>query len=722
MLAAVFAGDRRVWRAAALVAAPALALVVAYCVRPRFYFTGTDSVSAYAYLAPTPADTAVCIPDLQLPAGTAFVRLRVLSPTQERPAMALVLHIGGRAIRSRIAPLHAPPDRITNADFPIPPRPASPASRRVSLCASAKGPLEWAGVPLSKPGGTPPTIKREPVSARIAVWYLPATGSRRSYAQASGAIFARAALFRPGIVGAWTYPVLLFVVLPLTALLALRCLALAAAGRGRRLGAWLYAVAAINGCCWALVTPVFQGPDEVDHFAYTQSVVERGVAPVNDQDSPLLRWSGAENRALEDSGFFTDHQLSDTRPPWLAVEERHYFAQVRDRGAPADDGGGYETSASAGPLYYLALAPAYLATRAGSIFSQLTLMRMSSALIGALTVLFAFLLVRELAPGRLWLAVLAALLVAYEPMYGFISGVVNNDVGVDACAAALELLLIRMLRRGLDVRWGALTGAVLIALPIFKGTGLELYPVAALALAAALWRHHTRRDLYGLAGVGLGVVAMELVSAHVLHLLQPPASASGASVVSSNASAVSAALHHIPGYLSYLWQALLPRLPFMAPRFPPSAPGFVLFTDPAFVIWVERGWAAFGWYDVLFRKWVYIAIFLTMVAFVPLGAWAARREWAWVRRHWIEVALLIAVPVVVILGVEAAYYTPGQRTAIAEFGRYAFPAIVPLAALVVGALHAFSRRRMLTVGAGLATLFIVFGFASQVLTLTSYYA
>jgi len=75
------------------------------------------------------------------------------------------------------------------------------------------------------------------------------------------------------------------------------------------------------------------------------------------------------------------------------------------------------------------------------VFSQLTLMRFTSALLGALGVLFAFLLVRELAPARPWLAVLAALLVTYEPMYGFISGLVNNDVGVNAGAAALEVAM-----------------------------------------------------------------------------------------------------------------------------------------------------------------------------------------------------------------------------------------------------------------------------------------
>ena len=51
-----------------------------------------------------------------------------------------------------------------------------------------------------------------------------------------------------------------------------------------------------------------------------------------------------------------------------------------------------------------------------------------------------------------------------------------------------------------------------------------------------------------------------------------------------------------------------------------------------------------------------------------------------------------SMPVAVVAGFEAAYYTTGARPVIAEFGRYAFPAIGPLAVLVVGALHAFGRR------------------------------
>jgi hypothetical protein len=207
----------------------------------------------------------------------------------------------------------------------------------------------------------------------------------------------------------------------------------------------------------------------------------------------------------------------------------------------------------------------------------------------------------------------------------------------------------------------------------------------------------------------------------VLSSLQPAAAATGSATISSNAGAAGEALHHIPSFLEYLWQALLPRLPFM-PQYFPSPSGFVLTTDPGFAIFVQRGWAAFGWYDVLFPKWVYVVVLLAMVATVPLAAAAARREWGWLRRHWLEALALILMPLAVWAGFEAAYYTTSPRPLIAEFGRYEFPAIGPLALLVVGALHAFGRRRMLEVGVMLVVAMIVFSYASQLLTLTSFYA
>ena len=407
----------------------------------------------------------------------------------------------------------------------------------------------------------------------------------------------------------------------------------------------MFAIAALNFACWALITPLFQVPDEVDHFAYTQSLVERGEAPSRNPGSPLARWSSAENTALEDMSFFTDHQVGDSAVPWAPAQEGRYLRQVAATHPPAGNGGGNETAATHGPIYYAALAPAYVLA-GSSPLAQLTLMRIASGLIGALAVLFTFLLVRELAPGRPWLAVLAALLVAYEPMYGFISGAVNNDVGVNAAAAALTYLLLRMVRRGVTLPWGLLTGGLLILLPIIKETGYSLYPIAAIALAMTLWRHHRRRaELLGYVGLALGALAVHELQLHLAGTFHPVEATAAAGRVTATAS-VGLAREHPLGFLAYLWELFLPRLSFMAPH-------FVGVGYPAYTIFVKRGWGAFGWYDVFYPGWVYRAIVAAMLLVALLGLAATLREWPFVRRNLFEFVLLLLTPLAVMAAFEA---------------------------------------------------------------------
>ncbi len=733
--AIVFAGERRVWLVAGLCALPLLGLIAFYMLRPIDYDTGSNNVEVSNYVAPVAPGQALCLPGLEIPPGTARLRFIALSRTQQRPTLRLALSVGGEVLHSRIGAVRVP-NPISAAVFTVPGLDSRAGPREARACLTAGDVVNWGGTPLQRPLlRDPPSVGGVPLSSQVAVWYQPPQGAQSSYLARIGAILERAALFRPAPIGAWLYAILLVLLLPALTLLAVRQLAVAASGRPpRRLALSLFLLAALNFVSWSLISPPFQAPDEVDHFAYTQSLVERGTEPSRDPASPLLRWSNQEGLLLEHMSFATDHQIGDTTVPWLPLEQRRWEAAVASLHPSAANGGGNETAATHGPIYYAALAPAYL-LGGGSPLSQLTLMRIVSALIGALTVLFTFLMVRELAPGRPWLAVLAALLVTFQPMYGFISGAINNDVGVNAGAAALELLLIRILRRGLTVPTALLTGAVLALLPLVKGTGLSLYPVAALVLAIALVRDG--RDMRGLipgarsfdgararsaarerlrgwaALVGAGV-ALYLLAPVVFGVWAPPAAAGGAASVGSNASAASEALHHLAGYASYVWQVFLPKLPFMHAHFLPG-------TWPAFEIFVERGWAAFGWYTVIFPHRVYRVIEVVMLAAIPIALWAARREWPWLRRNWRLAIAVLAMPICVFLGFEAAYYSSSIRPLLAEFGRYEFPAIGPLAAIVVGALHAFGRRHALTAGVVVLVAMIAFSYASQLLTLTTFY-
>jgi hypothetical protein len=718
----VFAGDVRVWKAAAVVGVPLLALIAFYCLRPRDYYTGTNSVEALTYVAPAKPGKQLCISGLLIPQGTRRIQLQVISQTRDRPALRMRLQLAGRVQESALAPERVGAGRVSNAAFDVGAIGRGTAERPATACVRGAGEVNWGGTPLpAPPPSNAPTLAGAPLPAQVAVWYLPRSGAYSSYVARAASILGRAALFRPGFVGPWLYWLILLVILPAAALLGLRLLAIAAAHRAkpiepRRFALTLFVLAAVNFACWAMITPVFQAPDEVDHFAYTQTLAERGEQPSSSPGSPLARWSRSEALLLEDDGFTTDHQVGDTRAPWDPRLQTRYEAAVSQQRPSASDGGGYETASTHGPIYYAALAPAYLIA-SGSPLSQLTLMRLTSALIGALTVLFAFLLGRELAPRRPELGVMAALLVAFQPMYGFISGAVNNDVGVNAATAALELLVILVLRRGWRLRLVLPLGIVLLALPAIKETGLAIYPAVGLALLAALWRHHRRADLARIGALALAAAVTRALLSWFKDGLRPAlsATAAGAATGATAVSSISEAKAHPLGYLAYLWEVFLPRLSFMAPHFETSGP-------PAFLIFVERGWGAFGWYVVLFPKWVFYAVFATMLAVTVTAVPAAWRERLWLRANWPEAGFVLLCPIAVVAGVEAAFYTTGVRPLVAEFGRYAFPAIVPFALIVVGATHAFGRRGVLWLGTGLVTATIALSFAGQLLTLTRFYA
>lgn len=714
----MFAGDPRAWKATAIVGVPLALIIAGWCLVPRSYLTGTNSINTFTFVAPTSAGKAMCVPGLAVPAGTAGIELDLISRTTTRPALHMRLALAGRTIGSNLPPASTGPSRSSSAMFTIPKTGPEPAAQAGSLCIRADDFVNWGGVTVQQPGFPPtPTVGGVPIRlARVAVRYLPPRGAKRSYLDELGSILSRASLFRPGAVGPWLYALILFGLLPLLAITAVRLIALAMAGERRRFAAWLFSICALNAACWALITPVFQLPDEVDHFAYVASLATHFKAPEN---PAAPRWPSSERDAIYATHFLEDHYTSDSRAPWLQSDVAAYH-RVLARTHPSDgDGDGVTTASTHGPIYYLALTPAYLLAGSDHVFSQLTLARLISALIGAVTAVMVYLMCLELTPRRRWLAVAAALLVSYEPMYGFISGGVNNDVGVNAGAAAVELLLLRILTRGLNMRRALLTGAVLALIPYVKGTAYSLWVVAAIVLAFALARELRARPCREWTKTlrPWALFAIALIAVHLAWTSGAAGLTASSSAGTPSAGALAGgnpALHHLATFVSYLWQVLLPRLPFMHSH-------FVGVGYPFKVIFVERGFAAFGFYSVYFPHGLYTALMI-VIYLTPLAALvAAWRERAFVRRNLWPVLVLVLTPIVVIVGFESEFFTLAARYAVAEFGRYAFPAIGPLAILVVGSLYAFGRRAVPWLAPGLVVAMIAFSYASQVLTLTAFY-
>ena len=719
-LGVLFAGERRVWAWAAVAAVPLAVFTLVWCLVPRDYYTGTDSVNALTVTAPIRADAKACARGLNLPAGTARIQLEVTSGSPSLPRMTLTLRASGRAYRSVHAPVTGLRSAVTRVAFSIPRTPAQPSSVPASLCLTATRAIAY-GVTPTLVGVQPPlTVNGKAQLARLAVWYLPPAGARRSYLARATQMFDRAATFAPGFARPWLFAFVLLGLAPILWILAVRLLATAVAGSGRRLALWLYVLVALNMIGWSLVTPAFQAPDEVDQFAYVQSLVERGQQPTPYPQSTRLRWSTSEQNALLGAAIFTDHQAQDSRAPWLPADVATYRRVVGSNSDSTSDGGGFTTMSGYGPLYYLLDAPGYLIAPRGSVFTELGWMRIVSALIGALAAVFTFALLRELAPARQWPATLAGLLVGFQPMYGFLSGAVNNDIGVDAAAAAAVWLTVRLVRRGFEWPTVAGLGVVLGVLPYFKPSGFDLYPIAVFAVLVVLWRDRARwrarpaaaaRAVGALVAVFVIVYGVATALAAAFAAPRPPGAQAS---VTTAGGTISAVVHHPTSYLTYLWEEVFPRLPFMHAHFPDDTSVFK-------VVLVERAWAAFGWVDTLFASWVYTVLEIAVGVVAVLAVIAFVRYRRWLARRWPEVVIVVATPVLVIAGYAAAFYTAAQRPLIAEMGRYVFPALSAVSAMVVGALHAFGPRRAVAAGAMLLTLMLAFSYASQLLLFTSFF-
>ena len=92
------------------------------------------------------------------------------------------------------------------------------------------------------------------------------------------------------------------------------------------------------------------------------------------------------------------------------------------------------------PLYPPLLAPVDAAMGDASILSRLTVMRFVSALVGGLAVYLAWLLAAQVLP-RFRLQIAAALLASLQPVFSYMTGVVNHDVLLVAgFSAALAMM------------------------------------------------------------------------------------------------------------------------------------------------------------------------------------------------------------------------------------------------------------------------------------------
>lgn len=222
---------------------------------------------------------------------------------------------------------------------------------------------------------------------------------------------------------------------------------------------------------YSLATPIFEAGDEIWHYPFVQHVATGHSLPVQDPAvETLWEQEGGQPPLYYALGaaltFWIDtHDLPDR----LWKNPHVQFAPLAFRSKNMI----VHTSAEDWPWRNTTLA--------------VHLLRLFSILLSAGTVVLTYLFALELRPGQR-LAAAAAALVAFNPMFLFISASVNND-NLAVMLATLSLwLLARLVTRGPTLPRFVVLGVVLGLAVLSKVSNLGLLVLSACVFLYLLWR------------------------------------------------------------------------------------------------------------------------------------------------------------------------------------------------------------------------------------------
>ncbi|MGN6190251.1 MAG: DUF2142 domain-containing protein [Conexibacter sp.] len=474
---------------------------------------------------------------------------------------------------------------------------------------------------------------------------------------------------------------------------------LSAAVRRIPSAAWACALVAVLNCiAWSLIVPVFEVPDEPDHYAYVEQLAMHGRPPANDA-AAVARLSSSEQALL--IGLATDRVRFHEYVPSLTrqTQQDELTAALRARPSRGDGNGVSLAGSPQPPLYYALQVVPYAVGATDSPLLSLQLMRLLSALLGGVTVLCVFLFMREALPAHPWTWTVGALGVAFQPLFGFISGGVNPDALLFATAAALFLCLARGFRRGLTTPLALATGAVIATGLLTKLNFAGLLPGALVALLVLGVRREGRSPrALRLPAIAVGVAAVPfllMVLANVVLWKRDPTGATTGVFRPVGSASLGGGLRYILRFYGGELRALWVR-------------GFV-------------GW--YGWVDTAFPGWVYTAGLAILAIVGALALVALVRARASVRRRAAELFAYVAMTAGLLAVIGAnSYNLHLQHAGGAGQARYLLPLLALYAAVLVLATRALGRRWMGLIGIALVLLTVADDVFSQLLVLARYYA
>jgi 4-amino-4-deoxy-L-arabinose transferase-like glycosyltransferase len=398
----------------------------------------------------------------------------------------------------------------------------------------------------------------------------------------------------------------------------------------------------ILGFIYSLVTPIFEASDEVSHYPVVKYIADGYGLPVQDPKA---------GDAWEQEGSQPPlyYALAAVLTGWINTDD---MATIQWRNPLSNIGNPLRF----GNKNLIVHTPAEAFPWRGAILA-VHLIRFLSVLLQACTVLLTFLISWEIWPQRPELGLLAAAFVAFNPMFLFVAGSVNNDNLIVPLATLILFLLIRILKQGrpshLQVGLlGVLLG--LVALTKLSGLGLLVLSILVLTVVAARGREWGSW-LRWVAILGVSVVLI----AGWWYLRNWR-------------------LYGDPTGLNAMLEAAGRRLkPFSWQQSLDEFEGFRM-----------SFWGVFGGFDLVAPNWVYRlydALVVAGVAGLGVLAWQYRAR---LRSERVQLILLLVGWVVIIL-LSLLHWT--SRT-LASQGRLTFPAIAAISILLAYGLAGWTSR------------------------------
>lgn len=639
----------------------------------------TNSALALGEVATVSPDREICATGQTIPAGTALVEIGLVplsaqkKPTPGPRTVELSVITPGMTARGRGTATHseAVSTRIKLS------RPTATTTDNGSVCVRGTDrPVKLAGGPLHS-GAL--EFRGERINEPMMVTLNFIAAGEASRFSLIGDILDRASLFRPDWVGPWTFILLLLLV---GAGIGTTAWALIARSddvwSDRRWLLLLAAVALANGLTWIVVTPPFHAPDEYEHFAYVETLAERGLP---DADTGAYE---QDLRELIDRTVLEIALYPHAKPPWSQSDEdrwREREQQLKDNGLASGDSSAQQYP----PVYYGAAALAYKLTPGGVIAKDYGL-RLFSLLMTVGSVLLAFMAAREAVPRIAWFAPVVGAIAAFQPMLLHIGSAAHLDSLVILLSCLLIYLVARVFRRGLSLRLSLGIGVVFAAACATKPVSLSFAPALLVAAYFALRSDErpARQGLRDLAVAG----ATAFVSLLIVYSIF-----GGSTNVASDVTAGGAERYapiNLTGLLSYSWQWFMPKLDFMQTWY---VGDYWSNPPPFFTIVIPGFFANFNHLDTGFPFVVYRVISLICLALLISVVVAAVRNWSR-RAEWLPFGAFAAASVVGLTGflLVSGYLLAAKQNSALIQGRYLLPLVTIFGLFVATGCHNASKR------------------------------